>query len=290
MKLKYRIGVSVAVIAALSACSAAPKRIESLEMARTIVPQVETSARAGVAATHVANARKSLDMANRLVESGGQRPDIEYEAETALMNAQIAQEKILTAEAQEQIESGTAKRQAVLLQARERDIERSASDARDASAQADASRLNADASQQRADSLETELADLRAKRTERGVVLTLGDVLFDTGQAVIRTGAYGTLDRLAATLKDRPARSVIIEGHTDNVGSDTTNALLSEQRAQSVQSALLQRGVASSQVSALGKGESSPVADNATVDGRQQNRRVELIFTEDGTHTAVDHL
>lgn len=290
MKLKYRIGVSVAVIAALSACTAAPKRIESLEMARALVPQVETSARSGVAATHIANARKSLDMANRLVDSGGPLPDIEFEAETALMNAQIAQEKILTAQAQEQIESGTAKRQAVQLQAREREIDRSASNARDSKALADASRLDADASKQRADSLEEELADLRAKRTERGVVLTLGDVLFDTGQAVIRTGAYGTLDRLATTLKDRPARSVIIEGHTDNVGSDANNTRLSEQRAHSVQAALLQRGVATSQVSAVGKGESTPIASNDTDGGRQQNRRVELIFTEDGTHTAVDRL
>ena len=287
MKLQYRICVSVAVIAALSACSAAPKRIESLEMARTMVSQLESSARAGVAATNIAKARKSLDTANRLVDSGGQLRDVEYEAKTALMNAQIAQEKILTAEAQEQIENGTAKRQAVLLQARERDIERSASHAKDANALAETSRLNANASQERADSLAQELADLQAKRTERGVVLTLGDVLFDTGQAVIRTGAYGTLDRLAAALKDRPARSVIIEGHTDNVGSDAQNSRLSEQRAQSVQTALLQRGVATSQVSAVGKGESTPIADNETAVGRQQNRRVELIFPEDGTHSAI---
>jgi OmpA-OmpF porin, OOP family len=289
MKLKYRTAVSIAVIATLSACSTTPKRIESLEMARTIVPQVETSPRAGLAATNIVNARKSLDLANRLAEGDAQVPDIEYAAETALLNAQIAQEKILTAQAEEEIESGTAKRQAVLLQARERDIERSANDARDANAQADASRLKADASEQRANSLEEELADLRAKRTERGVVLTLGDVLFDTGQAAIRSGAYGTLDRLANALKDRPARSVTIEGHTDNVGSDANNARLSEQRALSVQSALLQRGVATSQVSAVGMGESVPVGDNSTVSGRQQNRRVELIFTEDGTHTAVDH-
>ena len=288
MKQKYRIGVSVAVIAALSACSAQPKRIESLEMARTMVPQVESSDRAGVAATYIANARKSLDMANRLVDSGGQLPDVQYEAEIALMNAQIAQQKILGAQAQDQIESGKAKRQAVQLQAREREIERSASSARDANAAADASQARADSSQERVDSLEEELADLRTKRTERGIVLTLGDVLFDTGQARIQSGAYGTLDRLANALKERPAHSVIIEGHTDNVGSDSNNARLSEHRAQSVQSALLQRGVATSQVSAVGKGESEPVAGNDTANGRQQNRRVELIFTDNRAQTAID--
>jgi outer membrane protein OmpA-like peptidoglycan-associated protein len=278
MKSIYRIGVSAAVITALSACTATPERIESLETARAMVPQVETSARSGVAATNVANARTSLNTANQLFESGGERADIEYAADTAMMNARIAREKINTAEAQDQIASGTAQRQAVLLQAREREIEYNAGQTRDANALADAS-------QERADSLEEELADLRAKRTERGVVLTLGDVLFDTGQSDIRPGAYATLDRLASALKDQPARSVIIEGHTDNVGNASSNFLLSERRAQSVQSALLQRGVNTVQVSAVGMGESAPIAGNDSLSGRQQNRRVELIFSEHSGQT-----
>ncbi len=278
MKSIYRIGVSAAVITALSACTATPERIESLETARAMEPQVETSARSGVAATNVANARTSLNTANQLFESGGERADIEYAADTAMMNARIAREKINTAEAQDQIASGTAQRQAVLLQAREREIEYNAGQTRDANALADAS-------QERADSLEEELADLRAKRTERGVVLTLGDVLFDTGQSDIRPGAYATLDRLASALKDQPARSVIIEGHTDNVGNASSNFLLSERRAQSVQSALLQRGVNTVQVSAVGMGESAPIAGNDSLSGRQQNRRVELIFSEHSGQT-----
>jgi outer membrane protein OmpA-like peptidoglycan-associated protein len=189
-------------------------------------------------------------------------------------SAQIANEKILTAQANEQIANGTAQRQAVLLQARERESQRSAD--------------QASASAQRVDSLEAQLADLKVQKTERGLVLTLGDVLFDTGQATLKSGAYGTLDRLATALRDKSGRKVLIEGHTDNVGSDESNQGLSERRAQAVQSALMQRDVARSQMTALGKGENFPIASNDSADGRQSNRRVELIFTEDQTRVAAD--
>ena len=200
-----------------------PPHNESLETARTVVPEVENSPRAGVAATDIANARKSLEAANRLAESKAKRSDIEYEANNAVTSAQIANEKILTAQANEEIANGTAQRQAVLLQARERESQRSA--------------VQADASAQRADSLEAQLADLKVQKTERGLVLTLGDVLFDTGQATLKSGAYATLDRLATALRENSGRKVLIEGHTDNVGSDESNQGLSERRAQSVQSA-----------------------------------------------------
>lgn len=281
MKTHSRIAVSVAVIAALSACSATPKRNESLEMARTAVSQVESSERAGIAALNISNARKSLNTANSLAASNGKLADIEFQAQNALTSAQIANEKILTAQAQEQVESGNAKRQAVMLEARGREVQKSEQAASDATEQANAST-------RRADSLEDELADLKAKRTERGLVLTLGDVLFDTGQATLRAGAYGTLDRLASALKGKPGRKVLIEGHTDNVGSDANNQALSERRAQSVQMALMQRGVSSDQIAVLGKGESSPLASNDDAGSRQQNRRVELIFSEDQLRIAAD--
>ena len=108
----------------------------------------------------------------------------------------------------------------------------------------------------------------------------MGDVLFDTGGATLKTGAYTTLDRLAGALKDSSGRTVVIEGHTDNVGSAEANQSLSLRRAESVQMALLQRGVASSQVRVMGRGENTPVASNEDVGGRQQNRRVDLIFSE----------
>jgi OmpA-OmpF porin, OOP family len=288
MKLSKQVILSVAIAAILAACSAAPPRNESLETARTMVPEIEKSPRAGVAATDISNARKSLEAANRLAESKAKLSDIEYEANNAVTSAQIANEKILTAQANEEVANGTAQRQAVLLQARERESQRNADQASDARQQANDARQQADASAQRADSLEAQLADLKVQKTERGLVLTLGDVLFDTSQATLKPGAYGTLDRLATALRENSGRKVLIEGHTDNVGSDVSNQGLSERRAQSVQSALIQREVARNQVSALGKGENFPVASNDSADGRQSNRRVELIFTEDQTRVAAD--
>lgn len=267
MKLNNRIVLSVAVAAILSACTATPERNETLERARTLVPEMEQSARAGIAAADIANARTSLDAANRLAESKTKKADMEFEATNAVLSAQIANEKILAAQANEQIAAGTAQRQAVLLQARERDVQRTAN---------------------RADSLEMELADLKLQKTERGLVLTLSDVLFDTGAATLKAGADAPLDRLATVLKEQSDRKVLIEGHTDNVGSDQNNLGLSERRAQSVQASLIERGVERNQITAVGKGENFPIASNDSAAGRQSNRRVELIFTDGSARVAAD--
>jgi len=276
-----RVVLSVAIAVTLSACSAAPERNETLEQARTLVPAMEQSTRAGIAAADIANARTSLDAANRLAESKTRKADMEFEASNAILSAQIANEKILTAQANEQVADGNAQRQAVLLQARERDVRRSADRASDAV-------RKADALQTRADSLEMELADLKLKKTERGLVLTLSDVLFDTGGATLKSGAGAPLDRLATVLNEQSDRKVLIEGHTDNVGSDQDNFGLSERRAQSVQAGLTQRGVARNQITAVGKGENFPIASNDSTEGRQSNRRVELIFTDGGERIAAD--
>ncbi len=281
MKRTYNLLVAAAVTSLLAACSSTPDRIEELETARAVVPQVEASPRAGVAATYISEARKSLDRANKLVDSGGRVGDIEFESMVASRNAQIANEKILTAQAQEEIEKGTAERQAVIIESRE-------AEARRRGKQAESANEQAALAEHRASTLEQELADLRAKKTERGMVLTLGDVLFDTGLATLKPGAYTTIDRLATVLKQSPDRKVMIEGHTDSVGGDDYNRQLSERRAAAVQTALLERGVTSNQITAVGKGETFPVAGNDNASGRQQNRRVEMVFTDNSSQVASD--
>ena len=281
MKRTYNLIVAAAVTSLLAACTSTPDRIEELETARAVVPQVESSPRAGVAATNVAEARKSLDRANRLADQGGKIGDIQFEAQVASRNAEIANEKILAAQAQEEIEKGTSERQAVVIEARE-------AEARKRQLQAQSATQQAQLAEQRASTLEQELAELRAKKTDRGMVLTLGDVLFDTGLATLKPGAYNTIDRLATVLKEAPDRTVVIEGHTDSVGSDDYNRQLSERRAAAVQTALLERGVRSNQITAAGKGETFPVASNDNAAGRQQNRRVEMVFTDDASQVASD--
>ena len=274
MNRSYTVFLTAGLAGLLSACSSTPERIEDLEVARAVVPQVEASPRAGVAASNVSEARKALDSANRMADQGKDVGDIQYMAQVAARNAQIANEKILAAQAREEIDKGNAERQAVLAEARATEAQRNAEKARIA--------------QQRASTLEQELADMRAEKTDRGMVLTLGDVLFDTGKATLKPGAYGTIDRLASVLKEAPDRKVMIEGHTDSVGSDEFNQGLSERRAAAVQTALLERGVGSNQIAAVGKGEAYPIASNDDAGGRQRNRRVEMIFTDSQSKVASD--
>ena len=281
MKQTYNLILAAAVTSLLAACTSTPDRIEELETARAVVPQVESSPRAGVAANNISEARKALDRANKLADQGGKIPEIQFEASVAARNAQIANEKILAAQAREEIDKGTAERQAVLIEAREAESRRRGQQAASAQQQAQLA-------EQRASTLEQELAELKAKKTDRGMVLTLGDVLFDTGMATLKPGAYTTIDRLATVLKQAPDRKVMIEGHTDSVGADEYNQALSERRATAVQTALLERGVRSDQITALGKGESFPVAGNDNAAGRQQNRRVEMVFTDNASQVASD--
>jgi outer membrane protein OmpA-like peptidoglycan-associated protein len=126
--------------------------------------------------------------------------------------------------------------------------------------------------------MQRQIDALQARQTERGLVLTLGDVLFISGRADLRPGATSNLSRLVTFLNQNPLRNVEIEGHTDSVGSDEYNQHLSQRRADSVRSYLVQQGIASQRISASGKGEHQPVAGNDTDGGRQQNRRGEVII------------
>jgi outer membrane protein OmpA-like peptidoglycan-associated protein len=140
-----------------------------------------------------------------------------------------------------------------------------------------------EAAESRRQSLEMQrqVEDLQARVTERGLVLTLGDVLFTTGTSDLRIGGDAHLARLAAFLNRYPHRSAKIEGHTDNVGGEGFNQGLSQRRAESVRSYLVSQGVDGGRLTATGLGEGTPVGDNKTATGRQQNRRVEVIIADE---------
>jgi outer membrane protein OmpA-like peptidoglycan-associated protein len=140
-----------------------------------------------------------------------------------------------------------------------------------------AQKESADAQLKAAD-LQRQIEELNAKPTERGLVVTLGDVLFDTGKAEIKSGAATNLAKLAAFLNQYKDRSVLIEGHTDSVGNEDYNLGLSQRRADSVKFWLMKQGVNSDRLVTSGKGEVSPVSANDSASGRQLNRRVEVII------------
>jgi outer membrane protein OmpA-like peptidoglycan-associated protein len=145
-------------------------------------------------------------------------------------------------------------------------------------AAADSAQQNADLKAQSAE-LQRQIDVLHAKPTDRGLVLTLGDVLFTSGQADLKPGASSHLEKLVAFLDKYPDRTAAIEGYTDSVGSEEYNQGLSQRRAESVESYLTGQGIDAARLSASGKGESHPVAGNDSAAGRQQNRRVEVIIS-----------
>jgi outer membrane protein OmpA-like peptidoglycan-associated protein len=125
--------------------------------------------------------------------------------------------------------------------------------------------------------LREELGELETRQTERGLVVTLGDVLFEVGRADLKPNAVATLNQLAKAMRDNPNTHVIVEGHTDSTGTRSFNYTLSERRANAVRSFLLKSGVAARRIESRGMGPDAPVASNATASGRAQNRRVEVI-------------
>ncbi|KKO45124.1 hypothetical protein WG68_11870 [Arsukibacterium ikkense] len=149
-----------------------------------------------------------------------------------------------------------------------------------ASARDDArtAREQADASAATSAELRAQIAELNARPTDRGLVVTLGDVLFDTAQANLKSASSNHLVKLGQFLNKHPERTALIEGHTDNVGSAASNVLLSQRRAEAVKAFLVAQGIAASRLQASGKGLDMPLASNNTAEGRAQNRRVEVII------------
>jgi OOP family OmpA-OmpF porin len=140
--------------------------------------------------------------------------------------------------------------------------------------------------EQGARQLQQELVDLKAKDTDRGPVVILGDVLFETGRSQLRPGARQNLYKLVDFLKHHPDRPVVIEGHTDSRGSESYNLDLSERRARSVEAFLSRSGIDPGRITARGYGEAYPVAPNDTQAGRLQNRRVEVYLPQPGQGVA----
>ncbi len=142
-------------------------------------------------------------------------------------------------------------------------------------------RREAELASQQVDSLKRQLENLQLRQTESGVVVTLGDVLFETGAVVLAENAHSSLEEVVDLLQSEPDKLIRIEGHTDSVGAAQTNLELSEQRAVAVLQALVDLGVNRNRVSAIGLGEDFPISSNETEDGRSQNRRVDVILLDD---------
>jgi outer membrane protein OmpA-like peptidoglycan-associated protein len=254
--------VAAAVSLALAACATTPQSNVMLEQARVAVVSAQTNPQvAGDSKVDLTTAQEALAQGDALLKAGKPVADVDHEAYVAERFALAAQKGAELDTSRKAIADADSRRNAVLLVAREDEAARANEKSRE---------------------LEATLADLKASKTDRGVVVTLGDVLFETGRADLKSGSRQTLDKLTTFLQAYPKRNVQIEGFTDNVGGDDYNQGLSERRADSVRDALTRMGIANDRILTKGLGKGSPVGDNGTAAGRQQNRRVEVLILDEG--------
>jgi outer membrane protein OmpA-like peptidoglycan-associated protein len=282
--------------ALLAACNTIPPTNPQLEMARSDYRRAEDDPRAQTqAATEMKQAQEALALANNAWVQKEATERVNHLAYMTSQQVAIAQETMSLKTAEQSVTNASTARSDIRLQAR--------------TAEADTAQRNADASQRQAEAaqrstavaqadaaqaqivaamaveqnhqLELRLSELNAKPTPRGLIMTIGDVLFDTNSSQLKPGGTRLLAQLVAVLQEFPLRTVLIEGFTDSTGSDSYNLTLSGKRADAVRQVLMNQGIDTQRVAYQGYGEAHPVADNATAQGRQLNRRVEIVLSNE---------
>src|SRR6202795_1710633 len=248
-----------------------------------------------------------LRLANERQDSADAQAKSQGQADDAIRQKEQAESDTAKAQAAKtQAESDAANARAAKAQAESdavkprADVATSASALSAAQAEAEQSRVAAQQALQSAQQAETDRAAMRARLSEqlnsilqtrdsaRGLIVSMSDVLFDTGKYSLKPGAREKLAKVAGILLAYPGLNIEVGGYTDNVGGDAMNQTLSENRAGSVRDYLVNQGVATNSVSAKGYGNTLPVASNGDSSGRQQNRRVELLVSGESIGTAVN--
>jgi outer membrane protein OmpA-like peptidoglycan-associated protein len=283
-----------ALAAALAACSSVPEQNAALDRARSDYNAAQADPQVvRLASDELKRAAEALRVAEQAQATSESVATVDHRAYLADQRVTLAVDAAASRAAQESLARAGAERDQLRLAARTQEAD-TAKQALAASEQTNA-RTAATLDQTRAvgaaalaerdaqlvdmqAQMQAQLQALNARQTDRGMVVTLGDLLFATGKAQLQGSGEENIAKLAAFMNHNPGRSASIEGYTDSTGSASFNRDLSDRRAQAVMAALVRLGVPASRLSAQGHGEDGPVADNATSTGRQMNRRVEVVF------------
>lgn len=299
--------VAIAALASIAACSSAPARNAALDQARNRYETAQSqSSVTTLAADELKRAGEALRVAEQAQSNGEPLAKVDHLSYLASQRVAIAQDTAVSRAAQAIVAGAAAERDRIRLANRTAEADAakaqlSASQLNNAmttqalansqqdnaaqsaqlaqaaiSAQDDQARLASSAA--RVEDLQAQLRDINGRKTERGIVVTLGDLLFSSGQSQLQGDGAHTMVKLADFLKRNPQRTAAIEGYTDSVGSEMSNQALSDRRAHAVMDALVNLGVPTARLSSGGFGEARPVASNSTADGRRANRRVEVVF------------
>jgi len=283
MNSKLLSGLSLAL--ALGACASMPQPNPVLEDARAAVQTAQADPNVNkYAPLDLDRAQKDLSVAEDAAVHH-RDAEVAQPAYLATQNARLAQAHAAAKADEARIAAGQAERDQIVLSARTREADNAKASAENAKAvaavainQRDQANSQRDQATEETARVQAELDALKATPTPRGLVLTLGDVMFDTGRSELKSGAGRKMDQLAQFLVEHPDRRVQIDGFTDSVGTDSYNEELSQRRADAVKTALISRGVQPSRIGTEGYGKAYPVASNNDSGGRQLNRRVEVVI------------
>ena len=288
MKKTQFTPVLLAITVLVAACSSMPKTTSLLDQTRNDYMMAQNNPQVMTYATsEMKQASDALAQANDAANNNDSLDKIDKLAYLAKQKIALTQEVAKQKSAEAEVANAGKERDQIRLDQRTNEANRANVNAEQSklAAQiaqgetAEAQRQSQEA-QARAAQLESQLSDLSAKKTERGIIITLGDVLFGTDQARLNPEGMRTAQKLADILQQNPQRTVLVEGFTDSTGSAEHNQELSERRAAAVRSALQLQGVNRDRIAVRGYGEAFPVAANDTAQNRQLNRRVEIVLSD----------
>lgn len=265
-----------------TACAGPPQLNPALEQARVDYATVRSDTLVvNKAPVALKKAEEALALSEQLWRKKADKELLEHQIYLTQQRVRIAHGTARLKDAEETIAGAGLERQAVQLEARNQEVKAATMEAEKAKSQTKIAQQSTQDAQARVEKLVKELGELEAKQTERGLVLTLKDVLFGVGQSQLKPGTQHIVDQIADFLVEYPVRNVLIEGHTDSDGSAASNEDLSLRRAEAVRQALMSKGIGRERIRILGYGETYPMATNASAEGRQENRRVEVVFSDD---------
>jgi len=289
MKNYYLTPVILSIAALVAACGSVPTSTTLLDQTRSDYRMAQSTPTVAIyAPLEMKQASDALAQANAAASNNDSAEKIDKLAYLAKQKIALTREVAKQKSAEAEVANSGKERDQIRLDQRTNEAnaanlnaDRSKQAAQVAQAQTVEAQRQAQEAQVRTAQLEAQLADLAAKKTERGMVITLGDVLFGTDLARLNAQGIRSAQKLATVLEQNPKRTVLVEGFTDSTGTTAHNQALSERRANAVRSALLDLGVAPARIAVRGYGEAYSVAANDTAQNRQLNRRVEIILSDD---------